>query len=471
LDGDPQTGWTINGGQGQSHIAVFNLAEPLAEGGFDFQLLFERYFAANLGRFRISVTTDPRGAQAGPPSDVEAILLKSPAERNDAERTALLRYYASVAPELAAEREEVKRLRAQLPAPPTTLVLLERPRENPRPTFLHHRGEFLQPKEKVEPGTLGVLHPLPKDAPRDRLTFARWLVDPKNPLVGRVAMNRQWAAFFGRGIVRTTEDFGYQGESPTHPELLDWLAVELIKEGWSMKKMHRLIVTSATYRQSSHSTPQLLARDPENVLLSRGPRKRLEAELVRDTALRVSGLLAEKIGGPSVFPPQPAGVTSEGTYGPLTWTVSQGEDRYRRGLYTFTKRTAPFAMTITFDGPSGEACVARRDVSNTPLQALTLLNDTAFTEAAQALGKMLAARPGTVEERATYLFRRCLTRPPAADEVKLLAAFYANQKTRLEKKELDPTAIAGPGENADDRAAWTLLARSLLNLDETITKE
>jgi Protein of unknown function (DUF1553) len=284
-------------------------------------------------------------------------------------------------------------------------------------------------------------------------------------------VNRQWAAFFGRGLVPTLQDFGYQGEPPSHPELLDWLAVQFVKDGWSLKKLHRLIVTSAAYRQSSRVTPELLARDPDNRLLARGPRVRLEAELVRDTTLRASGLLAERVGGPSVFPPQPAGVTTEGTYGSLAWKVSEGPDRYRRGLYTFSKRTAPYALYATFDAPSGEACLARREVSNTPLQALTLLNDTVFVEAARALGTTMAARPGPVEGRVADLFRRCLTRPPTREEVALLVKFYEGQKGRLENKELDAASLAGPGSgDAVERAAWTALARALLNLDESITK-
>lgn len=478
LDGNPQTGWSINGGQGKAHSAVFNLAEPLADAhDLNLQLLFERYFAAGLGHFRISVTNDARPAEAVLPAEIEQVLLVPSGERTAAQKDQLLRHYLSVAPELAGEREEIKKLRAQVPQPPTTLVMQERPVENPRPTFIHNRGEFLQPTEKVEPGTLGVLHPLPKDAPRNRLMFARWLVDPRNPLVGRVTVNRQWAAFFGQGIVRTLDDFGYQGASPTHPELLDYLATVFVSgqgkvKAWSMKDLHRLIVASATYRQSSRVTPELLAKDPKNQLLARGPRFRMEAEMIRDTALKASGLLTDKLGGPSVFPPQPPGVTSEGTYGALAWTPSAGDDRYRRGLYTFTKRTAPFAMTITFDGPSGEACVARREVSNTPLQALTLLNDTVFTEAAQALGKLLATRPGTTEQRAEHLFRSCLTRPPSADELKLLVQFYEAQKARLDKKELNAATLSGStGTEANEAAAWTLVARSLLNLDEAVTKE
>jgi hypothetical protein len=350
-------------------------------------------------------------------------------------------------------------------------VMTERPTTDVRATRIHKRGEFLQPTDPVEPGIPAVLPPIPADVPRNRLTFARWLVDPANPLTGRVTMNRAWGAFFGRGLVRTPEDFGFQGEPPTHPELLDWMAVEFVKQGWSMKKMHRLIVTSATYRQSSRVTPELRTKDPQNRWLARGPRLRIEAELVRDSVLRISGLLSPKVGGPSVFPPQPPGVTSEGTYGGLPWTVSAGPDRYRRGMYTFAKRTAPYAMFNTFDSPSGEACVARREVSNTPLQALTLMNDTVFVEGSQALGSKMAAVSGPAEARLTDLFRRCLVRPPTGDELNLLSAFLARQQARFAKGELDAAKVAGPGEgNPADRAAWTTVARALLNLDETITK-
>jgi hypothetical protein len=395
-----------------------------------------------------------------------------PADKRTAEQERrLLHHFLTTAPELAKERAEIERLRKQMPEYPTALVMAERPAENPRPTFLHNRGEFLQPKERVEPEVFAVLPPLPKDAPRNRLGLARWLVAPENPLVGRVTINRQWAAFFGRGIVRTTQDFGYQGDPPSHPELLDWLAVELVRQGWSMKKMHRLIVTSATCRQASRAAPELWQKDPDNKLLARGPRVRLEAEQIRDAMLRAGGLLSEKVGGPSVFPPQPGGVTTEGAYGQLRWQVSDGPARYRRGLYTFSKRTAPFAMFTTFDAPSGEVCVARRDVSNTPLQALTLLNDPAFTEAAQALGRMMVARQGSVAERVDYLFRRCLSRPPSPQEAAALVKFYETQKLRFENKELDAAKIAGAGAgDVKERAAWTALARALFNLDEMIVK-
>ncbi len=241
---------------------------------------------------------------------------------------------------------------------------------------------------------------------------------------------------------------------------------------WSIKRMHRLIVTSATYRQSSRATPQLLAEDPDNRLLARGPRFRLEAELVRDAVLKSCGLMSPRLGGPSVFPPQPPGVTSEGAYGPLAWNVSAGEDRHRRSLYTFMKRTAPFAMFATFDAPSGESCVARREVSNTPLQALTLLNDAMFLEAAQALGTAVADRSGTDEDKAQWLFRRILTRPPQVQERKLLLEFvHVQQLAWPPRRSIRPRSPAPPKAMSFERAAWTMVARAVLNLDEAISRE
>jgi Protein of unknown function (DUF1549)/Protein of unknown function (DUF1553)/Planctomycete cytochrome C len=473
IDGNPQTGWSIQGWQGRSHTAVFTLATPIGDAkDLRISMLFERYYSVGLGRFRISVTTNARPAAARAlPADIEDLLLVPAAERTPEQKQRLLNHFLTVAPELAKERAELDRLRQERPAYPTTLVLAERPPENPRPTFLHNRGEFLQPKEHVEPNVFSALPLLPKGTLRNRLGLARWLVSPENPLVGRVTMNRQWAVLFGQGIVRTAQDFGYQSEPPSHPELLDWLAVELVNQGWSIKKMHKLFVMSATYQQASRVTPGLLAKDPDNRLLARGPRVRLDAEQIRDTVLRASGLLSEKIGGPSVFPAQPPGATTEGEYSELHWKVSDGPDRYRRGLYTFSKRTAPFAMFVTFDAPSGEVCVARREVSNTPLQALTLLNDPAFTEAAQALGRMMAAWKGSRVECVDYLFRRCLTRPPRGEEAELLVKFHKTQKRRFERKELDAAKIAGPGTgDVNERAAWTMLARALFNLDEAVVK-
>ncbi|HTG43395.1 MAG TPA: DUF1553 domain-containing protein, partial [Verrucomicrobiae bacterium] len=306
----------------------------------------------------------------------------------------------------------------------------------------------------------------------NRLSFARWLVSPENPLTARVVVNRNWEAFFGRGIVRTLEDFGFQGELPTHPALLDWMAVEFMKQGWSVKKLHKLIVMSAVYQQSSEVTRELHERDPQNLLLARAPRFRLEAELVRDAALAESGLLAEKLGGPSVFPPQPAGVSTEGAYGALTWKVSDGGDRYRRGLYTFAKRTTPYAMTTTFDGPSGEACLARRDRSNTPLQALTLLNDEVFMDCARALGRWASQQTAPPEKIVEQIFRRCLTRPPTAAEQTRLSDYFSAQLARFKTGASPPEEFIGAekGAKPSEQAAWAALARVLLNLDETVTK-
>jgi hypothetical protein len=473
IDGNQQTGWMINGGQGKPHYAVFALESATGSAkDLRLALLFEKYYAAALGRFRVAVTTDPRAREAEAlPPEVEAALVVSAAVRTTEQREVLMRHFLSVAPQLAGARKEIEELRKTIPEPQTTLVMVERPAGHARQTHLHHRGEFLQPKDEVTPAIPGFLPPLPAGAKADRLSFAKWLVSPENPLTARVQVNRRWAAMFGRGIVPTTEDFGFQGDLPSDQDLLDWLAVEFVKQGWSGKKLDRLIVTSATYRQSSNMTPELLARDPQNVLLARGPRFRVEAEIVRDAALKESGLLSTKIGGPSVFPPQPASVTTEGTYGPLTWNTSTGEARFRRSLYTFAKRTAPFALYNTFDAPSGEACVARRDTSNTPLQALSVLNDTVFLEAAQALGRVGPTLGRTDEEIAAAIYRRCMTRPPEKDELGMLVEYARRQRTRFKAGEIDPVKVAGSVEgDAAERATWTVVARAILNVDEAITK-
>jgi hypothetical protein len=340
-----------------------------------------------------------------------------------------------------------------MPRGQPTLAMKERPASNPRTTNRYHRGEYLQPKETVPPAVPAFLPSLPKNAPANRLTFAKWLFAPENPLTARVTVNRQWQAFFGRGLVKSLEDFGYQSEPPSHPELLDWLAVEFVKQGWSMKKLHKQIVMSATYKQASQRTDRSDQTDLENVLLARGSRFRLDAEIIRDAALKAAGVLSPKMGGPGVYPPQPASITSEGTYGKFEWKTSEGEDRYRRSLYTFIKRTAPFAMATTFDAPTGEACLAKRDVSNSPLQALTLLNDQMFMEAAQAMAKAVIAESPDDDSRLTNTFRRCLTRPPAADELTMLKTFLAKQRAN----------------KLDGEALWTSVCRAVLNLDEAIT--
>ena len=469
-DDNANTGWSVNDRPGEPHQAVFVLADPLElNDDLEVEMLFERHYACGLGRFHISATSDPRKAEATThTADIEAILVKPIGERTESEIQTLHRRFAEVAPQLAEPRKAIDAMRASMPKLQSTMVMRERPADNPRPTRIHHRGEFLQPKDQVEPGGFAVLHASPKN----RLELARWLVSPENPLTARVVMNRHWQAFFGRGLVKTTDDFGLQGEMPTHPELLDWLALEFRNQKWSQKAMHRMIVLSSTYRQSSVVTPDRLAKDPDNRWLSRAPRQRFEAEMVRDGILKASGLLSSKMYGPSVFPPQPASVTTDGVYGALAWTPSTGEDRYRRGLYTFLKRSIPYAMFATFDGVTGETCIARREVSNTPLQALTMLNDEVVMEAARHLGKTIALQPGADDAKIETLFRRCLTRPLTAEEAKALVAFHARQVERLQAGQLDAKKIAGAdGPDAVHRAAWTLVARAVMNLDEMVVRE
>jgi hypothetical protein len=294
-------------------------------------------------------------------------------------------------------------------------------------------------------------------------------VSKDNPLVARVVVNRAWQAIFGRGIMESVDEFGTQSEAPSHPELLDWLAVEFMEKGWSRKELHRLIVSSATYRQDSDIRSDLLAADPDNILVARGPRFRLDGEVVRDMILKASGLLSDKMGGPGVYPPQPASVAAA-AYGNTKWPISTGEDRYRRSLYTWSKRTAPFAAFTVFDAPTGEICVAKRDRSNSPLQALTLLNDAMFLEMAEAAASEAMAKHEDNEAIVTDLFRRFLTRPPNDEEQSALLSYFENQRQRFEKGELSATEWLGEANSSPDLAAWALVARALMNLDETITK-
>ena len=440
-DGDLQSGWSVSEGEGLRHVAVFNLATPIPPGAaFTLTMHFGRHYASSLGKFRLSATSVEEIVRASllAPEDVALLADDDPKTRSPLRRAFLMQ-----TPELAEARKEI--LKLQRPDKGTsTLVMRERPPGQTRPTFLHNRGEFTQPRERVSPRLPAALWPEDKAPPSDRLEFARWLVSRENPLTARVVVNRQWAAFFGKGLVSTLDDFGMQGELPSHPELLDYLAVEFMESGWSMKVLHRLIVTSETYQQSSETSDQSpVERDRQ--LLRVFPRNRLEAEIIRDASLAASGLLHEKMYGSPVRPPQPDSAQGA-NYGRSTWKASEGVDRFRRSLYTYQNRTAPFAMFTTFDATSGEACVAKRDVSNTPLQALTLMNDPMFVEIAEAYGKRMAAVDGQAPSKIVAGFRWLLTRHPEPDEVRLLEEFH---------------------QKHDD---WTALARVILSLDEAITK-
>jgi hypothetical protein len=378
--------------------------------------------------------------------------------------------------ETAAEKE-IKDHKAREPKFPGTkaMVLLEDPK--PRTTRIHIRGDFLEPGDEVQPGTPAVLHPFRADGERPtRLDLARWIMDPANPLTSRVTVNRVWARLFGRGLVATDDDFGTRGEEPSHPELLDWLATEFPKLGWSQKELIKLIVSSATYRQSSGIRTELLERDRLNVLLARQSRLRLEAESVRDTHLTASGLLNPALGGPGIRPPLPADIAALGYANSVKWNESGGSDKYRRGLYIVFQRTVPYPMLVTFDAPDSNTTCTRRERSNTPLQALTLLNDPVFFECAQALGTRLdTAEIPSVDDRLRRAFEICLSREPEPAELERLRRLYDDQHELIRHNPASAAKITGdyaadPGSLAE-RATLIAVTRIIMNLDEFITRE
>ena len=476
IDGNMSSGWSTNGRQGRSDTAVFCCTDPIPPGvPWTLVMRFERHFACPLGCFRVS-TSNAVAVKAKPfVAAVEEALSVESQHRTASQKQTVFAAFLQQSPELSAFVTEIDRLEQSLYEGTSTLVMRQRPASHPRKTHRHHRGEYLQPRELVDGGVPHFLSvPLPEGSVADRLSLAKWLVSPEHPLTARVTVNRHWAAFFGRGIVKTVEDFGYQSDPPSHPELLDALAIEFVQQGWSIQKLHRQIVMSSTYRQDSAMDIEKQNRDSDNVFLSRGPRVRLEAEQIRDGLLHAAGLLSHKRFGPGVRPPQPAGVM-EVAYGGAGWNPSEGEDRYRRSIYTFIKRTAPFAMVTTFDGPTGENCVARREASNSPLQALTLLNDPMFLEMAQALSARAIEAGNTPEIRVREMIRRVLSREPSSAEIQEIVAFADVQTKRLQQGALDVGKLSGneadgSGPEAVDRAVWMLVARVVMNLDETVVK-
>ena len=483
IDGFAMSAWSTDSGpatRNQPRKAVFRLDKPIdlkgealitvnlvqRHGGYnsdDNQNL-------NLGRFRLSMTKAENASADPLPKQVREILAAPGRDRSPAQQQAVFSYWRKTVPEWAEANARINELLAEHPEGSTQLVLLER--DEPRMTHRLERGDFLKPKDRVEAGVPRFLHTLEAGDEPDRLAFARWLVSKESPTTARSLVNRVWQAYFGTGLVETSEDLGAQSPEPTHPQLLDWLAVELMERDWSLKALHRVIVHSSTYRQDSVVTPERLERDPGNRLLSRGPRFRVEGEIVRDIALAASGLLSDKIGGPPVYPPAPEFLfLPPVSYGPKRWYVEEDEDRYRRSLYTFRYRSVPYPVLDTFDTPRGDAACVRRNRSNTPLQALATLNETVFLEAARALADRTLEGGGDDADRIRYAFRRTLTRTPTEPETETLLALLDEQKARFASSELDPHELVGRGENAVDRAAWTVVSRVLLNLDETITKE
>jgi hypothetical protein len=485
-DDPAKHGWAVAPKQTEPHTAVFTLERAQAvEAGdalivmLDHQFEFS-YPGFSLGRFRLSATSDAAPAlNPALPENIAALIRTSPDQRSAEQKRELLEFFTThVAPGNQLLRDELARLkkeRAEL-RPISLPILRELAADKRRTTKIHIRGNFLEPSDPVDPASPASFHAWPAEAPLDRRGVAEWLVSRENPLTARVAVNRYWGQFFGQGLVETQEDFGSQGQPPTHPEVLDWLAVNFMEQGWSLKQLCKELVMSAAYRQSSRVAPELAQRDRFNRLLARGPRFRLEAEMVRDNALAVSGLLSRKMFGPSVMPMQPEGIWRS-TYNTDKWTTSPGEDRHRRSVYTFIKRTSPYPAMITFDAPSREICTIRRVSTNTPLQALVMLNDPVFVEAAQALARTMKTSGGGLNEQLAFGLEAALIRPAREEEVKLLAELYTRRLAEFqsdsaaaEKFATDPLGPLPEGMDAAELAALTAVGNVILNLDEFVSR-
>ena len=512
INDNPADFWAVVPEVGKRHVAVFEVKEPFGnDGGTKLTITLDQAYNQaephNLGHFRLSVTSAAAPVPLeGLPQEVAAALAVAKEQRNDVQRKQIGDYYKTVDAEYVKLAKAVTDHEAKAPKFPEDMKaqsVAELPQ--PRVTNIHLRGDFLAKGDVVAAGTIAVL-PSPTsggrqpaetavsvpgeknqgaDASRspNRLDLAHWLVDPANPLPARVTVNRLWQQHFGRGLVATGDDFGKQGEKPSHPELLDWFAADFMARGWSMKQIHRRIVNSSTYRQSARRRRDLAEHDPENILLARQMRRRVESEVIRDLALTASGLMTSRIGGPSVRPPQPTEYASITYAGSASWPESKGEDRYRRGLYTFFQRTSPYPMLMTFDTPDSNECAVRRMTSNTPLQALTLWNDPAFVEAAQALGSRAvrdmqsgASGDDRVRQRIRCAFELCLARTPDSREEAALVALYQQQLALCSADEKAAKVLLGSqtapqGTSPAELAACISVGRAILNLDEFITRE
>jgi hypothetical protein len=511
IDGKDDTAWGIDAGPGrrnQPRKAVFIPEKPVAfTNGAILTFRLKQLHGGwnsddnqnhNLGRFRLSVTSATNAVADPVPDGVRAIFKIPAAERTPAQVAAIFSYWRTTVPDFKETNEKIEALWKQWPEGTPTLVLSARAERQPgdenRPTHILNRGDWLKPGHEVSAGVPAFLHPLPPGADNSRLTFAKWLVDRKSPTTARVFVNRLWQEYFGTGLLETPEDFGLRAPAVSHPGLLDWLAVEFMEPKtqvagesappapWDIKHIHRLMVNSAVYRQSSRVTPKMYERDQYNRLLARGPRVRVDAEIVRDISLAASGLLNEKLGGPSVMPPAPSFLFQPpASYGPKTWNEETGANRYRRAVYTFRFRSVPYPVLQTFDAPNGDFSCVRRMRSDTPLQALASLNEIVFMECARALALRALENGATDRERIGYAFRRCVARKPTADEMAELLSLLQREKTHLSEGWVDTATLATgksgrieglpAGRTPVELAAYTVVARALLNLDETITKE
>lgn len=481
-------GWAVDGPtRKQPASAVFIATEPFGFPGgtqLEFRLRHESGFGTHgIGRPRLAVTRDAAESLALPglPAELFLIAAKPAASRSASERQQLQDSFQ------LARQAEHKQLRSRIDAltrsklagVPATMVMQDMAR--PRTTFVLQRGQYHARGDQVSAGVPAVLGSMPPESPRNRLGFARWLTDGSHPLTARVTVNRYWQRLFGLGLVKTSEDFGIQGALPSHPELLDWLATEFVRTDWNVKAILRLIVTSSTYRQSSHVGAAAYAADPENRWLARGPRLRLSAEQIRDSALVAGGLLMQRLGGKSVYPYQPAGLWLELNNRPglsKTYPTSSGDGLYRRSLYTFWKRTVPSPMLKTFDAPEREFCTVRRSRTNTPLQSLLLLNGPQYVEAARRLGRrMMLADPNSIDTGIAFGFRLITARAPSAGELRVLRDVYRTNRQHFAEHQDAALKLLNVGTRPRDtrldaatHAAWTQVARMLLNLDEAITK-
>jgi hypothetical protein len=436
----------------------------------------------NLGRFRLSVSSESDVASDPIPGRVREALAIEPSKRTEMQIGTIFSHWRTIPPEFKNLNDVIEKSWGEHPQGSSQLVLSQR--RKMRPTYRLERGDFLKPKEVVNTGVPAFLNHLDSESGEEpRLQFAKWLSDRNAPTTARSIVNRVWQSYFGTGLVATAEDLGSQSEAPSHPELLDWLSVDFMDHGWSLKHLHETITNSSAYRRSSKPTSLQLQKDPYNRLLARGPRQRVDAEGVRDIALAASGLLNPAIGGPSVFPPAPEFLFKPPvSYGPKVWREDTGPNRYRRSLYTFRFRSVPYPVLQTFDAPNGDVSCVRRAKSNTPMQALVTLNETTFVESARALGLKTVEEGGKSDhERATFAFRRCLSRTPTPEELSVLIEMKTKTSQSVASDSAKALKLAGITaakvtaiENMatpSELAGWVAVSRVLLNLDETITKE
>ena len=476
LENNPKMGWAIGGKIGTNQVLAVQLAEPLKDGSGPVKLGFDCSYGDKhiLGKFRVLATTQPNPSPA-----IDNLVEKAALANPEKAPQSLVNLWWDTKPESKVNAKAIAALRKDRDAinkeVVTTPILRELAKERQRKTKILIKGNFLDQGEEVSPRLPSAFAKGLEKASVNRLDFSKWLVSAENPLTSRVAVNRLWALIFGRGLVETEEDFGTMGQAPSHPELLDWLAVEYREKGWDTKALLRLILSSEAYAQSSAVPPEKLQKDPKNLLMSRAPRFRLEAETVRDQALALSGLLSPKMFGPSVYPAQPGGLWQAAFNGERTYPTSTGEDSRRRGVYTFLRRTVPHPAMQAFDAPSRESCTIRRISSNTPLQAFVTLNDPNFVEAAHGLADRMVAAGGGIDAKLRHGWFVCTAREASPAELAALSDLFASEKARFAgKPEETKKFLAGlaekPGSDPAERAALGVVANVLLNLDSVLTR-